>query len=59
MKVQTRRSFLDQALQALGLLGLVVRPAWSRTDEVSTTEEMISKAARFLRARQADDGRWS
>ncbi len=59
MKAETRRFFLDHAIKAVGLLGLAARPAWSRDDEASATEEMVTKAVNFLRPRQAEDGSWS
>ncbi len=59
MKAATRRFFLDYSLKTVGLLGLATRPAWSRENETSATEEMVTKAVNFLRPRQADDGSWS
>jgi len=59
MKAATRRFVLNHAVNTVGLLGLIGRSAWSRDDQVGTTEEMVSKAVRFLRPRQADDGSWS
>jgi squalene-hopene/tetraprenyl-beta-curcumene cyclase len=51
--------FLGQGLQAVGLLGLALRPGRGVAAEGASAAELTAKAVGFLQPRQAADGSWS
>src|SRR5262245_13970535 len=60
MHTETRRTFLDRTIKAVGLLGLTAGPVRSHeVDGSIATGEMVDRAVNFLRPRQAEDGSWS
>ncbi len=59
MNEHSRRAFLGRGLRAAGLLGLTIRPSWTRADEPVGSAELMGKAVGFLRPRQGRDGSWS
>ncbi len=56
---ETRRAFLDQAIASMGLLGLGASRAWCGEDGTPAPGTLFSRAVKFLRPRQGDDGSWS
>jgi squalene-hopene/tetraprenyl-beta-curcumene cyclase len=56
---RTRRVFLGEGLQALGLLSLATRPGSAGAAEAADADGLTTKAVGFLRPRQAADGSWS
>jgi squalene-hopene/tetraprenyl-beta-curcumene cyclase len=59
MKAGSRRSFLGQGLQAIGLSALAIECSKAHADEVAAGSALAAKAVDFLRPRQESDGCWS
>ena len=59
MKKSSRRVLLGRGIQAMGLLGLGVRPSWGRFGPPAESAELEARAVNFLRPRQTRDGSWS
>jgi squalene-hopene/tetraprenyl-beta-curcumene cyclase len=56
---RTRRQFLGAGLTTAGVLGLAPWPGTSRASAATSADELVTKAAGFLKPRQAEDGTWS